>query len=389
MQVYESKIISLSNEVAALRVEETSAREEFMRSHGGHLPPIFFHMVPSLKDKPPYFDPRLTEAQWLPDVDSGPLDTDTASSGEENVSLGLDIEGRDSADGASEQKGIAAPPPIDPALHDTTRTDTSNTFTPVTIPSNQKPNLSDSESATAPLHLHPAPHTSADARCIELEAQNALLLERVRELTALRDAHSDRAVVTEAVHGAAATTIREVRIGSAWTAKNDGPSAPESRTTTDSFSGLIGTSQGTDPGPVLESSQAISELTEAASGANAAAELTDTNAPTPNPTTPHTTASSDAAQTIAVIARLRTIKTFLDSAAIKSLLDPADQSPETPERSDSAWSALGANSVTVSRAEKSEATGTSGDGTDSAGGVEGPGLSGDPLEVRRSSCHTN
>jgi Autophagy protein ATG17-like domain len=395
-KIYESKIISLSNEVAALRVAETAAREEFMRSHGGHLPPIFFHMVPSLKDKPPYFDPRLTEAQWLPDVDSGPIDLDTAvsasASGEENVSLGLDIEGRDrdSTDDASEQKGIAAPSAIDHVPCDATRTETSiPPSTPVTALSNQKPPPSATEGATDPLP-HSAPFTTADSRCIELQAQNALLLERVRELTAFREAHSDRAVGTDVAHThtAAVTTTREVRIGSAWTAKHDGLSAPENRTPADTFSGLIGTSQRTDPGPVLDSSQAISELSEVASSAHTAAELTDTHCPPPNPTELHTTDSSDAAQTIALIARLRTIKKFLDSAAIKSLLDPADQSPETPERSDSAWSALGASSQTVSKAEKGEATGTSGDGTgtDSAGGDEGPGPSGDPLEVR-SSCN--
>lgn len=357
-----------------------------MRSHGGHLPPIFFHMVPSLKDKPPYFDPRLTEAQWLPDVDSGPSDpdTDTAAGGKEDASLGLDIDGRDkdrgSTDDVSGQKGITAPSLIDPAP--------CNALNPPSIPItallNLKPNPSYAESITAPLPLHSAPHTTADARCVELEAQNALLLERVRELTALRDTHSDCAVVTEAAHTAAITTTREVRVGSAWTARTDGLSAPENRTNTDSFSGLIGTSQGTDPGPVLESSQAISELSEAASSAHKAAELIDTRGPPPNPTELHSTDIGEAAQTVAVIARLRTIKTFLDSAAIKSFLDPADQSPETAERSDSAWSALGASSQTVSKAEKGEATGTSGDGTgtDGVGGVEGTGASGDPLEVR-------
>lgn len=42
-----------------------------MKSYGLHLPPLFLHMVPSLKDKPPYFDLHLTEPQWLPDVDPG------------------------------------------------------------------------------------------------------------------------------------------------------------------------------------------------------------------------------------------------------------------------------------------------------------------------------
>ena len=46
-----------------------------MRNNGTHLPPIFLHMVPSLKDKPPYFDLHLTDAQWLPDVDPGHWDS--------------------------------------------------------------------------------------------------------------------------------------------------------------------------------------------------------------------------------------------------------------------------------------------------------------------------
>ena len=55
--VYESRIMALSDEVAGLRVAETSARESFMRSFGAHLPPIFLYMVPSLKDKPPFLIP--------------------------------------------------------------------------------------------------------------------------------------------------------------------------------------------------------------------------------------------------------------------------------------------------------------------------------------------
>ena len=46
-----------------------------MRNNGTHLPPIFLHMVPSLKDKPPYFDLHLTDAQWLPEVDPGHWDS--------------------------------------------------------------------------------------------------------------------------------------------------------------------------------------------------------------------------------------------------------------------------------------------------------------------------
>lgn len=39
-----------------------------MRNYGLHLPPIFFKVIPHLKDKPPYFNPVITDAQWLPDI---------------------------------------------------------------------------------------------------------------------------------------------------------------------------------------------------------------------------------------------------------------------------------------------------------------------------------
>ena len=63
-----------SNRIAALRSEETKKRELFMTTFGGeNLPQCFFEMIPSLQNKPPYYAPSLTEAEWLPDIN--PKDT--------------------------------------------------------------------------------------------------------------------------------------------------------------------------------------------------------------------------------------------------------------------------------------------------------------------------
>jgi hypothetical protein len=35
---------------------------------GGILPPIFFSLIPSLKEKPPYFNITVTDEQWLPEI---------------------------------------------------------------------------------------------------------------------------------------------------------------------------------------------------------------------------------------------------------------------------------------------------------------------------------
>ena len=40
-------------------------RESFMKLYGQHLPPIFFKSIPSLKEKPPYFSPTLSDVPSL------------------------------------------------------------------------------------------------------------------------------------------------------------------------------------------------------------------------------------------------------------------------------------------------------------------------------------
>ena len=61
MQIFELQVMGVSNEIANFRATETGRREQFMRTEGPYLPPLFFQMVPSLKEKPPFFTPSLTE----------------------------------------------------------------------------------------------------------------------------------------------------------------------------------------------------------------------------------------------------------------------------------------------------------------------------------------
>lgn len=72
--LFESEVIAASEKIAAFRREETRQREGFMQHYGLHLPPIFFKAIPTLKDKPPYFSPTLTDPQWLPEVSSEDVD---------------------------------------------------------------------------------------------------------------------------------------------------------------------------------------------------------------------------------------------------------------------------------------------------------------------------
>lgn len=65
---FEGLISSASNKIAQFRSSETVLREDFIRNHGTAIPPIFYSIIPSLKEKPPYFTPSLTESQWLPEV---------------------------------------------------------------------------------------------------------------------------------------------------------------------------------------------------------------------------------------------------------------------------------------------------------------------------------
>jgi hypothetical protein len=66
--VFEGDVSGAIDKIGALRSGEIRERELFMSSFGLCLPPVFFRIVPTLKDKPPYFNPSVTEEQWLPDV---------------------------------------------------------------------------------------------------------------------------------------------------------------------------------------------------------------------------------------------------------------------------------------------------------------------------------
>ena len=66
--LFEAEVIAASESISAFRSQETRQRELFMQKYGLHLPPIFFKAIPTLKDKPPYFSPTLTDPQWLPEV---------------------------------------------------------------------------------------------------------------------------------------------------------------------------------------------------------------------------------------------------------------------------------------------------------------------------------
>lgn len=72
--LFENEVIAASERIANFRLEETKHREQFMQTYGLHLPPIFFKAIPTLKDKPPYFSPTLTDPQWLPEVNYEDVD---------------------------------------------------------------------------------------------------------------------------------------------------------------------------------------------------------------------------------------------------------------------------------------------------------------------------
>ena len=55
--------------ISAFRSEETERREKFMEGMGRCLPPVFFEIVPSLLEKPPFFNATITERQFIPDVE--------------------------------------------------------------------------------------------------------------------------------------------------------------------------------------------------------------------------------------------------------------------------------------------------------------------------------
>ena len=72
--LFELRVKEVSSDLSQIRNVEINFRENFMRSQSLNLPPIFFQLIPSLKDKPSYFTANLTTAEWLPDVAVEDLD---------------------------------------------------------------------------------------------------------------------------------------------------------------------------------------------------------------------------------------------------------------------------------------------------------------------------
>jgi hypothetical protein len=67
-QDFEVLVKTSVDSISAFRSEETSQREKFMADMGSCLPPIFFDMVPSLVEKPPFFNATITDRQPIPDI---------------------------------------------------------------------------------------------------------------------------------------------------------------------------------------------------------------------------------------------------------------------------------------------------------------------------------
>lgn len=325
VQVYESTIVSLSSEVARLRVTETTAREHFMRTHGSHLPPIFFHMVPSLKDKPPYFDPRLTEAQWLPDVDSGLIDSNgELREGDDECARESGDVGKGSTDGTAKEEGgsnveetgthtvdiLPAPDESRAVYGSPTHTHISSalTPTPLSIHTQSVPHTSE-KSNQMPVSTPDStilPNTS-EMRCKELELQNSVLLERLSSMTAeLQAAQNESAKLSS----------EKSHVG-------------EERRADSTAVELIDTQLSTGPTSLIVSTEPYSLSAANISGSSSKAGIEN---------------NSDS-ESDAVLKRLQSIKKFLDTMAIKSILDSptAEHASEKTEHSDSAWSVLGTN----------------------------------------------
>ena len=65
---FESLVKTSVDTISEFRSQETSHREKFMAEMGNCLPPIFFEMVPSLIEKPPFFNASSTDRQQIPDI---------------------------------------------------------------------------------------------------------------------------------------------------------------------------------------------------------------------------------------------------------------------------------------------------------------------------------
>ena len=304
--MFESRINSLSKDVSSLRAGEISFREGFIRTHGAHLPPIFFHMIPSLKDKPPYFDPRLTEAQWLPDVESNPVDAlvsnnPTVDGGTAVVfpSPGSDT---DSVENASLNSPVAVIGTIS-AVAPTSPVSPFNSLSATNMLASQ----STSEKQSIP-NVEELPSASTTLKYQELEIQNTQLLKRIADLTAIVEKHGLNSAENE-------TAFSPVSVGAS----------------TPLFSiGTKSTSSSSSAGSAVRASiPHVSPEKEASLHAkfDAISEVERSD--------------RVAVDTLTVMSRLRTIQGFLDSASIKTLLDTISITPTSENDPDTAWSALG------------------------------------------------
>lgn len=67
-KLFESHVDVASEKISSFRNTEIKERELFMQTHGHSLPPIFFKVISTLKEKPPYFSLTVTEPQILPEI---------------------------------------------------------------------------------------------------------------------------------------------------------------------------------------------------------------------------------------------------------------------------------------------------------------------------------
>lgn len=329
--MFESRINSLSKDVSSLRAGEISFRESFIRTHGAHLPPIFFHMIPSLKDKPPYFDPRLTEAQWLPDVDLSPIDAlvsnPTVDGGTAIVfpSPGSDT---DSVQNASLSSPVAVIGTI-AAVAPTSPVSPFNSLSATNMLASQS--TSEKQSIS---NIEEPSSASATLKYQELEIQNTQLLKRIADLTAIVEKHGLNSSEIE-------TALSPVSVGA---------STPLFSIATKSTSSSSAGSAVRASIPHVSPEKEPSLPTK--SDANSEVERSD----------------RVAADTLTVMSRLRTLQGFLDSASIKTLLDTISITPSSENDPDTAWSALGM-SLIPSRSSGSSGGGGSGDRSDAVTGT--------------------
>ena len=303
-------------------------------------------MIPSLKDKPPYFDPRLTEAQWLPDVDSGPLDSIVSNPTDEGgTAAGFPsaVSDSDSVEHAlinspvavSDTLSVIAPTsPVSPS------TPLNAINVPVTHTATEKPSIAaDTEESSS---------ASAALKYQELESQNTQLLRRIADLTAIVEKHGLSS--SESINPAITNEM-------ALSPASPGASTPLFSIETKS--------------PLSGGSAARSSLAHVSPDKEASLPARFISSAPFSPTVASVGVErSDrvAADTLSVMSRLRAIQGFLDSASIRTLLDTISITPSPENDPDTAWSALGMSLLP----SRSSGSGSSGGG-DRSDAVTGAG----------------